>query len=296
LPIWALRLATVVICNIKGRRATACVLAVDAQGAVLVLWSDGELTGYTVEEWESNLMYQINSVDIQELQQTTWDMKDPQQVLVLLDKLQPGSWQLRHASNLANKMLGGTKFNPFLVITDRAEVSSLLKHLKITTLRKKQGIDPFAGLRTIPIVFQEEHDVKLWTNELNKTFPSHYHLDAINPSSYATDKLGKFDYCVTSIPFAFADIAIPLLSLTYEAIFLHCPSWYLFQGSRARHQWIKTLAAKRCIFVLHVNEERNKEFGKYAVWIAIFKTRDLANLYFRDANKLFEDSLPCLMG
>jgi hypothetical protein len=101
---------------------------------------------------------------------------------------------------------------------------------------------------------------------------------------------------VTSIPFAFADIAIPLLSLTYEAIFLHYPSWYLFQGSRARHQWIKTLAAKRCIFVLHVNEERNKEFGKYAVWIAIFKTRDLANLYFRDANKLFEDSLPCLMG
>jgi len=118
----------------------------------------------------------------------------------------------------------------------------------------------------------------------------------LNPNSYAADKLGQFDFVVTSVPFAFADISIPLLALAFEAVFLHCPSWYLFQGSRARHAWIKQLAAERRIIVLHVNEERNVEFGKYAVWVAIFKSRDLANTYLLDANRLFEMSLPCFMG
>ena len=296
LPVWAKDLGKFMQCSISGRRCTACVLAVDAEGSVYVLWSDGECRGYMMSEWEQNRQFRINSVTLAELQETSWDFKDAEKTLKLLDDLQPGAWQLRHALNLNNQMFGGVKFNPFLVVTDRLEVASLLQHLRADVLRKKRGVDPFAGLRTIASVFVETQKVKLWTNDLNKVFPAHFHLDALNPSSYTRDKLGQFDFAVTSVPFVFADIAIPLLALSFEAVFLHCPSWYLFQGSRARHAWIKQLAVERRIIVLHVNEERNAEVGKYAVWVAIFRSRDLANTYLVDANRLFEMSLPCFMG
>jgi hypothetical protein len=192
-------------------------------------------------------------------------------------------------------MLGGPRFNPNLVVTDPGEIESLVKHLNINWLKRKIGVDPFAGTRQIPQIFKRE-GIDLVTNEINKLFPASFHYDAVNPASYVESKLGRFDYAVTSIPFAFADLVIPLLTLAFEAVFLHLPSWYLFQGSRFRHQRLVELVSQRRIIILHVNPERNIQFGKYAVWVCIFAKRELAHKYLLNSNRLFEKALPVFFG
>jgi hypothetical protein len=296
LPPWATMLATVHSFKLPRGRLGAAVLAMDEHGAVYLLWGDGDCQGYTADEWSDHFLpIRVNAIQWETLLAEEWNMRQPESVLKLLQELQPGPWQLRHASNLCNKMLGGTKFNPFLVVTDRGEVGALVPYLRLDTLKSKQGLDPFAGTRTIPRVMSM-FGVKMITNELNPMFPAHYHHDALNPASYRPNKLGKFDYVVTSVPFAFADIAIPLLASAFEALFLHAPSWYIFQGSRARHAWLKSLVPERRSVVLHVNEERNTEFGKYAVWVCIFRSRDIARLYLKDVNRMFERSIPVVLG
>ena len=204
--------------------------------------------------------------------------------------------QPRYVTNKQNVCYGGSRFNPLLVVTDRNEIADFAEHINADTFRKKQGCDPFAGTRSIPTYFKNELSITMASNDVNKMFPVSFHLDGLNPASYSKDKLGRFDYAVTSIPFAFADIAVPLLALTFEAVFIHAPSWYCFQGSRFRSNWLKELALSRRIVCLNVNKTRNSEFGRFAIWLCIFKTRDTMHKYLKNCNRLFEQSLPVFFG
>jgi hypothetical protein len=295
-PSWAKHVGEVLILKLSGRRISALVAAVDELNNVYVLWSDGDARGYSSEEWMQMSTQTVNALTIENLNETVWDVTQPEQLLQLISTLLPGAWKIGHATNLCNKMLGGNKFNPMFVQTDDGEVSALTKHLRIEHLKSKMGLDPCAGKRTIPRMFLQELKIRIKSNELNSLFPSHYHFDALNPANYIKSKLGQFDYVVTSIPFIFADVLIPLFTLTYEACFLHLPSWYAFQGSRFRTQWLQQLVAERRIIVMNVCAARNKTFGKFAVWVCIFKTRDLMFQYIKNANELFQNSMPCFMG
>jgi hypothetical protein len=172
----------------------------------------------------------------------------------------------------------------------------LLAHLRDAHLATKQGCDPCAGKRNIARVFRKQCKQKLFTNDINALFPAHYHYNALDPASYTVDKLGRFDFVITSIPFAFSDILVPLFELTFEASFLHVPSWYAFQGSPFRKQWLKTLIEDQRVILLHVNNTRNAGFGKFAVWLCIFKNKETASKYLRNSNRLFTNSLPCFFG
>jgi hypothetical protein len=280
--------------KLHNRAISVCVLAVDQEGSAYLLWSDGDAKGVTKESWDQMSSHQIN-LTLADLHEHNWNLRDPTDMKRLLTTLTPGAWNEQHATKLSNQVLGGSRFNPLLVVTDNEEVQSLIKCLKMDKLKSKLGLDPFAGTRAIPQGFAKE-GVKLYTNDLNPLFPAHFHLDALNPSSYVPGKLCRFDYVVTSIPFAFADIAVPLLMLSYEAIFLHLPSWYLFQGSRFRHEYLKDLVLQRRIITLNVNKTRNKQFGKFAIWVCIFKTRDLAHTYLTNVNQFFEQSLSVYFG
>ena len=193
-------------------------------------------------------------------------------------------------------MLGGKHFNPLLIVTDDSETSALLSHLRADHLTTKLGVDPCAGKRNIARVFKQQLKQKLFTNDINSLFPAHYHFDALSPASYTRDKLGRFDFVITSIPFAFADILIPLFELVFEAVFLHIPSWYAFQGSPFRKQWLTKLIAERRIIVLNINDKRNSGFGKFAVWLCVFRDQQIASKYLRNSNRLFTNSLPCFFG
>ena len=266
-----------------------------------VLWSDGDSRGYTSEEWQENMQFRVNEitankVTLNEVVSQQWNVKDPTDLLRLLTLLVPGEWNIRHTTKLTNTMLGGKHFNPLLIVTDDSETSALLSYLRMDHLAKKVGLDPCAGKRNIARVFRQKCKQKLFTNDINSLFPAHYHYDALDPASYATNKLGRFDFIVTSIPFAFADILIPLFELAYEASFLHIPSWYAFQGSPFRKQWLTQLIQERRVIVLNINDKRNSGFGKFAVWLCIFRSKEIASNYLRDSNRLFTNSLPCFFG
>ena len=220
-------------------------------------------------------------------------MRDPDDLLRLLKRLIPDDWNIRHATKLVNTMMGGKHFNPLLIVTDDSETSALLAHLRTDFLATKLGVDPCAGKRNIARMFKQQLKQKLFTNDINSLFPAHYHYDALNPASYTPEKLGRFNFVITSIPFAFADILIPMFELVYEAIFLHLPTWYVFQGSPYRKQWLRKLIDDRRVIVLNINDKRNTGFGKYAVWLCIFRNKDMASKYLRNSNRLFTNSLPC---
>ena len=279
------------------------ILAVDVNDGMFILYSDGDSVGLEKSEVLRTLknapaIHAITAfpTSVKDVSTFSWDMHDPLHILALLQLFQPGDWQSRHATQLCNKMYGGTRFNPLLVRTDNVEIIDFAQHLNVAHLKLKKGLDPFAGTRTIPTTFKRQFDVLLQSNDVNGMFPCNFKLDGINPQSYTVDKLGRFDYVITSIPFAFADIAVPLLISKFEAAFFHLPSWYCFQGSRFRHDFLKKLVLERRIIVLNVNTTRNQEFGRYAIWLCVFRTRDLAHKYLKRVNRLFENSLPVFFG
>lgn len=270
----------------------------DKNGGRYLVWSDG--TSYAVDElaWKQqrNEKYTLlNAVSVSDIFEKKWDLTSSSDVHKLLQVLTPGDWPRAHATKLCDQMLGGRQFKLFLVPTEVSEVEALIRHLDVKFLATVKGIDPFAGSRTINKELRKR-GINLFSNEVNKYFPANFHCNALDPASYSPKLLRQFQYCVTSIPFAFADLAVPLLTLVYEAVFLHLPSWYLFQGSRHRHQWLTELISQRRIIILNTCQQRNQAFGKYAIWMCVFKTRDLAHRYLKNANAYFERSLPCFFG
>ena len=128
----------------KKAKGGLIVLSTDDENNSYVLYSDADYAGITADEWDeleitSTKHASVNSVQVvsTDLLKRTWDLTRSEDVMALLKALQPGDWQQRHAAALCNKMYGGSRFNPLLVVTDRNEIADFAEHINADTFRKK---------------------------------------------------------------------------------------------------------------------------------------------------------------
>ena len=247
---------------------------------VYTTWTDGDSEDATLRELGLHFRYQasaVYSVELKKLNEKKLNLESGENCLKLLEKLLPGKWKLNYASKLVNRQLGNSDYNIRQISTDKNEIMTLIPYLKKDYFKNKIGIDPFAGLNCISETLGEKLQFEIQNNDINTMMSSatgSTHLDSL---SIATCKqwTKEYKYCITSPPFEFLDIAIPLLASTFEFCLFHIPPHYIFDANDARHVWLAALSQeKRCI-VLNITYARNEKYGRHCSWIAIAKSKSI---------------------
>ncbi len=110
-----------------------------------------------------------------------------------LNTLMPGAWTDGHATKLSCHVPGERLSHqpdgayhpgePQQVATEQPEIEELLLAVDFTSCRAI--IDPFAGDNNIRSAFNAA-ELDVVTNDVNPRLEADYHLDALQPSTYAT--------------------------------------------------------------------------------------------------------------
>jgi hypothetical protein len=203
-----------------------------------------------------------------------WDLSKPNELAHALSLLMPGKHSLSHISRLSHLAPGGSRFlqpaakhnpgYPQCVTMNIDEVMCLVQAIDFSAVQKV--CDPFAGTCTIQRALRTI-GVNTITNDINQSFPTDEHLDAFQPAFYANQHL---DLIVTSPPFSFLDLVIPLMfHYTTRLLCVHIPGHYLTDAPPYRQQFLSLLHSKGLLHV-QIGLPRGP-VGRKCLWLIMFK-------------------------
>jgi hypothetical protein len=161
---------------------------------------------------------------------------------------------------------------------------ALLSCINKEYFRDKKGLDPFCGNGTIARVFGENGITNISGNDINPMLKDIHQENALTVEPYKNWKT-QYDFTVCSPPFDMLDIAVPLLARTFEVSFIHVPPWYVTNAPTARHRWLLALAQEGLCVCLNNTNYRNKQLGRFCMWILIVRDPNLVGKVLKITEK-----------
>jgi transposase InsO family protein len=196
-----------------------------------------------------------------------------------LAMVMPGDWTPSWLTRLANSIPGGTRFlqrdgqhtpgQPECVVTQPAEVDPLLETIDLSHCL--YVFDPWSGTGGVQLALRAQ-SISVVCNDINVTHDAHYHLDALQPSTYhkVTHVHGRPDAIVCSPWFRVLDLALPLAVMFAGSVAcVHVPGHYVTNAHPARLAWLCRLRdAGRLVLLLGLPRGAT---GRRCIWVVVFK-------------------------
>ena len=197
-------------------------------------------------------------------------------------------WTLTQASLLASANqirpthFSGRSFPTHLV----AGVQDLLLAVDFSTC---PGIvDLFSGSGMLQDTFSD-HGLYVITNDVNPTYPSHFHYDALQPAHLRTLASSTLmDAIVMCPPTSLLDLALPLAArFARQLVCCQIPADYIPSAPSSRMHWMSRLHHNGCLAL--VASKPHGPRGHRILWLIIFRSAVYRRLLLRPTSSCLID-------